>query len=302
LTIGNNVLINKNLTVNIDLSANGNVHVNQIVRTGFIESIGGTTSGGPGSINAGPYDLNIGPFNISGVSARNIKIGNFNNSISTTNNVYVGGPSDQIIIQGEIIQTQNVKAGPILYLNYLAVPNSSVGSGIRIGDDGLLDNGYIAVSSDRKGYVLKATEPNKRNVVKFDVFNMTLANTQPSGLISITPSPAGFDSSFTLASSPIDPSNIILGNKTLSSATQQVIDMSLSIMGLMSIGTMSLNPNYALTVSGSILVTGNTTLSNLRTTANADVSGTLVVTGNTTLGNIDVGGNIYQSVGLVWQF
>jgi hypothetical protein len=99
---------------------------------------------------------------------------------------------------------------------------------------------------------LKATEPSKRNVVKFDVFNMTLANTQPSGLISITPSPLGYDSSFTLASSPIDPSNIILGNKTLSSATQQVIDISLSVMGLMSIGTMTLNPNYALTVSGSI--------------------------------------------------
>jgi hypothetical protein len=43
-----------------------------------------------------------------------------------------------------------------------------------------------------------------------------------------------------------------LGNKTLSSATQQVIDTSLSIMGLMSIGTMTLNPSYALTVSGSI--------------------------------------------------
>jgi hypothetical protein len=100
--------------------------------------------------------------------------------------------------------------------------------------------------------VLKATEPSKRNVVKFDVFNMTLANTQSSGLISITPSPLGYDSSFTLAASPIDPSNIILGNKTLSSATQQVIDISLSVMGLMSVGTMTINPNYALTVSGSI--------------------------------------------------
>jgi len=252
LVVGDNILINKNVSVNLDLSANGNIYGNQIVRTNLIESLGGNTTGGPSSIGSGSYDINIGSFNLSGVSARNIKIGNFNNSVITKTYLYLGGPSDQIIIQGEIIQTQNVKAGPILYLNYLAGPNSSVGSGMHIGDDGLLDNGYIAISSDRKGYVLKATEPTKRNVVKFDIFNMTLANTRTSGLVSITPSPVGYDSSFTLSSSPIDPSNIILGNNTLSSATQQVIDTSLSVIGLMSVGTTSSNPNYALTVSGSI--------------------------------------------------
>ena len=252
LVIGNNLLINKNVSIQLDVSANANIYGNQIIRTNYFESLGGTTTGGTSSIGSGPYDINIGGFNLSGISGRNIKLGNFNNSISTRNNVYVGGPQDQIIIQGEVIQEQSIKAGPKIFLNYLAGPSSSNGSGIYIGDDGVLDNGYIAISSDRQGYVLKATEPSKRNIVKFDVFNMTLANTQPTGLISITPSLVGSDSSYTLMSSPIDPSNIILGNKTLSSATQQVIDMSLSIMGSMSIGTMTLNPSYALTVSGSI--------------------------------------------------
>ena len=304
-TLNSKVACNYDVNVAHDLSANGNIWCNNYLRTSFIDSSGGAFGRDAGAAPTGQYDITIGGQNIQGVTTRNIRIGNFHSPdvIDTSNTVYVSGPADRLIIQGEMIQSQSVKfGGQYIYLNYGGGSGSSVGSGIYFYDDGIQTNGKIAISSDRQGFIFRSTEPLKRNVVKLDVSNMIIADSgQSTGIVSISRSAAATDSSYSLAVSIIDPSNIMIINKNRSTLPwQQTVDTSLSVFGPMSLGKYSVsNVNCALDVSGNIIFSGgNNTIQTSNTIVNNNMSiGKLVAA--TTGYNLDVSGNVQIAGGNV---
>jgi hypothetical protein len=304
-TLNSKVACNYDVNVAHDLSANGNIWCNNYLRTSFIDSSGGAFGRDAGAAPTGQYDITIGGQNIQGVTTRNIRIGNFHSPdvIDTSNTVYVSGPADRLIIQGEMIQSQSVKfGGQYIYLNYGGGSGSSVGSGIYFYDDGIQTNGKIAISSDRQGFIFRPTEPLKRNVVKLDVSNMIIADSgQSTGIVSISRSAAATDSSYSLAVSIIDPSNIMIINKNRSTLPwQQTVDTSLSVFGPMSLGKYSVsNVNCALDVSGNIIFSGgNNTIQTSNTIVNNNMSiGKLVAASTGYI--LDVSGNVQIAGGNV---
>lgn len=241
----------------------------------------------------------IGGMNtISGT--RNIQIGNFSsNTINTRNLIKLGGTQDQVIIGGTVTTSVSLKTGPILYLNYTSLPNSSAGtgnqaSGIHIGDNGSLDAGYMVVSYDRAGYVFKS--PASTNVVKLDISGILLPSST-SKIVSLRP-PFGanetIDSSYVVSVSSIDISNVFLKNYLVSSTSQQVVDTSMSVLGTMSIG------KYTNLVAGAQLdVSGNVMVSRLGIgTTSVNSSYALDISGETY-----INGNVSQDSGYyIWQF
>lgn len=258
------VVVNSALNVLHDLSLNGNLYsaqkiysVGDISSNGQIYGINGVFSNyyeGILSPSGTTCDINIGGFNYAGLSNRNLRIGNFSGIVDTSTNIYLGGPNDQVIISSSVISSQNTKAGPLLYLNYASFPNSSYGSGIHFGEDGNPDTGLFIISNDRSGFIFKPSDPSNTNIVKFDVKNVTLPTGFTTALMGLQPSTGNgqLDSSYTMVVSSIDPSNLVILNKTISSPTQQVIDTSFSVMGPMSIGTYPADPSYALELSGGL--------------------------------------------------
>jgi len=292
-SINGNVVTGGNLAVLHDSSLNGNVTVggNVLCYT---------------SIKATNYEgidvcgnIFVGGFNtISGT--RNIAIGNFSsNTINTKNIIKIGGNQDQIILGGTISSSISLKTGPIIYLNYLSLPNSSAGpgnqaAGIHIGDNGSLDAGYLVVSYDRAGYVMKS--PASNTVVKLDISGLILP-AATSKIVSLRlPSGANetIDSSYVVGVSSIDISNVFLKNYFISSSSQQVVDTSMSVLGQVSMGkSTSLISNTQLDISG------NTISSRIGIgTTSVNASYTLDVSGDT-----HIKGNVSQDSGYyIWQF
>lgn len=249
--IGNsNVQLKSNIDVSGNLKLDGNLTTPQAIYAGFYEGQIPTIHNG----GATP-DINIGGIlNSSGIPMRYIRIGNFASQVDTSNIILMGGKHDTIVIQGSMVNNQDTKmGGTIIYLNSTGL-NDSAGAGITIGANGQEAAGYIAIANDYGGYKFKPTSAYSNNVVKLDVVNTILPEGFSTGLMSVyrTPNVAGADSNYTLAPSTIDPSNILLKNGTTSTAKQQVIDTSLSVLGTMSIGTKTGNPNYALEISGNV--------------------------------------------------
>jgi len=241
LDVSSDIIARRDLTVLGDISLNGNVYNRHISFCNYYEGFVGGSS----------PDISIGGFNVAGYNSRNIRIGNFSPSIDTSNVIYLGGVKDRVVITGTVSQSTNISAGPIIYLN--SSLDSSVGSGIKIGDNGKTDDGYIVISSDRAGYLLKPTDPSNANVIKLDIVNTVLPSTFTTGLVGITkldPTTTGAD--YALSTCSIDPSNILLKNKTISTTGQQIIDSSFSVVGKMSVGTTTINANSALVVNGNI--------------------------------------------------
>lgn len=266
-----NTTIAKNATISGEVITMGNITANQNVYA--LNTVYATNYDGVPTINAGSLtsDLTMG-LSVPGLSSRMIKIGNFLGT-GTVNNIFIGGGQDVIIMGGTVINNQSIKAGPILYLNtpilnngMLVGDNSSVGSGIVIADSGNSSVGYITVPSDKSGFVFRPTDPDNNNVVKFDVKNSVLPESQGSGIMTLTPSAAYSDSTYTMVVGSINPDNIILGNKSLATpSSSQVIDSSVGVSGHISIGSSS-----------------------------ADYSQSEC--------SLEVHGNIYQTNGIVWQF
>jgi hypothetical protein len=269
---------NSVITANCNLSILGNTQSYGVVKSGFYDSIDSCGN------------LFVGALNLPGISNRKIKMGNFNNTVTTICTITLGGPQDQLILGGSgyIIISTPLKTTPIIYLNAVA-NSSSAGAGIHIADNayGGLDAGYFVVSNDRAGYVLKA--PASNNIVKFDVSGMMLpSEASPAQIMTLRPS-FDIDSSYIIGVSSIDVSNVVVKNYLESSPTQQVIDTSLSILGTsVSMGKYTnLIPNAQLDVSGNVMATrlgiG---------TSNVNPSYAL-----------EINGNVFQnSGGFIWQF
>jgi hypothetical protein len=280
LRVLGNANIAKNATVAGEVLTFGNLTATQNVyaqNTVYATNYDGVPTINAGSLNS---DFTMG-LSVPGLTSRIIKIGNFLQS-GTVNNIFIGGGQDVIVMGGTIINNQNIKAGSILYLNTpiytngvlvgtnsgmgnLVGVNSSVGSGIVIGENGNSSAGYISVPGDKSGFLFRPTDPDNTNILKFDVKNSSLPNTYSSGLMMLMPSAASSDSTYTMVSGQIDPSNILLGNKYLAtSSSPQVIDSSFSIFGHMSIGSY---PAYSQSQC-----------------------------------SLEIQGNVYHTNGLIWQF
>ncbi len=253
LDVTDDVVARQDLVVLSDVSVNHDVFVGGTIFANYLEGLQSSTFSTP--------DIYIGSTNLVDCSSRNIKIGNFNNRIDTSNQIFLGGPSDTVTIDGNVTirgtvsqtQTQNVEAGPFLFLNSEAKPASSGGSGLKIGDDGRKDAGYVVVSDDRQGFVLKPTLPTDDNVVKFNVVQTVLPASFSTGLVGITRlNPDVADAYYSLSTSAIDPSNIVLKNKTLGYDAVQVIDTSFSVLGKLLVGNAQTNPDCALVVNGNV--------------------------------------------------
>ena len=266
--------ISGSLRISGDMNINdgGNLFCRNFIKSSNIEGIDAC-----GNIFIGGMNT------ISG--ARNISIGNFSsNTINTRNIIKIGGT---------ITSSISLKTGPILYLNYTSLPNSSAGpgnqaSGIHIGDNGSLDAGYMVVSYDRAGYVFKS--PASNNVVKLDISGLLLPSTN-SKIVSLRqPSGANetIDSNYVISATSIDVSNVFLKNDSISTATQQVVDTSMSVLGTMSIGKYT-----TLTANAKLDVSGNAIVSRLGVGTNSVNSAYA----------LEINGNVFQgSGGFIWQF
>ena len=304
LTVSGNTNIQSNLIVESDAILKNDMYVNGRIRSTIIESNSGTIQAGPTTGGTNAYDIYIGGSDITDVSSRNIKIGNFNNAPFTKNNIYLGGTNDEVFVYGNLTEVKNSKVGPILYMNSEFL--DSAGAGLHFGDNNNPDSGYFAISSDKTGYVFKSTQNN--NILKLDLSNSVIPSSQSTGLMAIYKAPDGIDSSYIVYTSAIDPSNIILSSTTYSqniyaniTLGNTIISETLTVTGNTFLSNLVVNANANISgnanIGGTLVVTGNTFLSNLVVRANANIfgnaniGGTLVVTGNTFLSNLVVNAN-----------
>lgn len=265
-----NVIISLDASVSGDFTGAGNVNANNmnVPNTVYASNFDGYEKLNAGVLNR---DITMG-LSVENLPSREIRIGNFNPT-GTVNQIFIGGGQDSIVLGGTLTNNQNIKAGPVLYLNTpilkngsLIGNNTSVGSGIVIADSGNASAGYITVPSDKTGFLFKSTNLTNTNVVKFDVSNSIIPTGFTTGLMTMKSSPVSSDSTYTMTVGSIDPSNVMLGNKYLATpASPQVIDTSFSIVGHTSIG--SAVPAYTQSQC-----------------------------------SLEVQGNIYQTGGLIWQF
>lgn len=282
------VTANYNLEVLHDSITYGNIFCNTAIKSANYEGIDSY-----GNIIIGGLNELVGN--------RNISIGNFSsNFINTKNIIKLGGSQDQVILGGTITSSISLKTGPIIYLNYTSLPNSSAGpgnqaAGIHIGDNGSVDAGYLVVSYDRAGYVIKS--PASNTVVKLDISGLILPSTT-SKIVSLRPASGAnetIDSSYVVGVSSIDISNVFLKNYLISSASQQVVDTAtVSMTGNLSVG------KYTSIISNTQLdISGNTMTTRLGV-------GTLAVNSSYTLdvnGETHIRGNVSQDSGYyIWQF
>jgi hypothetical protein len=267
-----NANIARNAIIAGEVLGLGNITANQNVYA--LNTVHSTYYDGVPTINAGVLtsDMNIGS-SVPGLNSRQIKIGNFEDGGGgTVNSIYIGGGQDVVVMGGTVVNNQSIKSGPVIYLNtpifengVLVGDNTSVDSGIMIADSGNAVVGKIIVPSDKSGFLLKPTDPTNTNVLKFDIKNSVLPESYATGLMALRRSNDSSESTYTMVVGSIDPDNILFGNKSLATtASPQVIDSNISVLGHMSVGSY---PAYSQSQC-----------------------------------SLEVSGNIYQTNGLVWQF
>lgn len=237
------------LNVLHDTSLNGNLQVGQVTQSMYYEGLNRAS------------DIKIGGlYNASGVT-RTVQIGNFNASPDMINNIYLGGKKDNTVLGGNIKINNNLQIGSILNVNYTngtdpTQYNSSTaaGSGIWFADCSNANRGEFVVSQDLTGFIFKSVQQVNNNMVKLDIKNMIVPANQSSALTYLYPTVQGLnvDSSYTIGICPVDPSNIVQLNKSLSSPTQQTVDISTSFVGPVTIGKYPANPAYPLEISGNV--------------------------------------------------
>ena len=277
---------------------NGNLQSNSYIKSANYES-----SDSNGNIYVGGSDL-------TGISTRQIYVGNFNSVPQTVNTINVGGVNDNIVVGASngslIINTPLKVAASRIYVNCGASGSitSSATSGLYIGDYQLPsgDFGYINVSNDRNGYVFCPTLAPK-NKVKLDVSGLRVSNstTYPNaGLMTLSRTPAStqIDSSYTIGVGSFDISNVTIRNLSTSTGYQQVIDTSFGILGQTSIGKyQNVIANAQLDISGNVNVS---TFLGIGTTS---VVPTVNNGWGSTVCALEISGNVYQPPGgYIWQF
>ena len=268
---------------NSTVVANCNLTINDILRTNYIDSLYGNINYNPVSKDKlDKYDINIGTFNLTDASSRNINIGNFNTMKSTKNTITIGGDQDTLYMRGNVIQTNSLHTGPVVYLNTNGNLKSA-NSGLHIKNYDNLDSGYVIVSNDQSSFILKAPNdpPAPQNIVRMDLSNLIVPSTQYTGLVAIHRSD-NVESNVKISTCAIDPSNIILSTPYFAQAINN--DMSFN-------GNVFIKQNTYINMELNVTGNGNIT-ANLNVTGNTNITSNLVVTGNTIIGkDLNVTGN-----------
>jgi hypothetical protein len=276
----------------------GNLQSNSYIKSANYES----SDSSNGNIYVGGSDL-------TGISTRQIYVGNFNSVPKTVNTINVGGVNDNIVVGASngslIINTPLKVAASRIYVNcgVSGSITSSATSGLYIGDYQLPsgDFGYINVSNDRNGYVFCPTLAPK-NKVKLDVNSLRVlsSTTYPNaGLMTLSRTPAAqIDSSYTIGVGSFDISNVTIRNLSTSTGYQQVIDTSFGILGQTSVGKYkNVITNAQLDISGNVNVS---TFLGIGTTS---VDPTVNNGWGNTVCALEISGNVYQPPGgYIWQF
>lgn len=285
---GSTVTANYNLTVLHDSSLNGNALVG-----GNVSCYGVIKSTNYESVNAAGDMFIGGVLNTPSVSSRSIKIGNFNTTVNTVNGITIGGPQDTVTIGAKNIYfaTSPQLSAPRFNLN--VGQTSASAAGIYIGNLTSLSAGYVAVSQDQLGYVVKA--PTSANIVKLDTNRLVLP-TSTAKIVSLQPS-TDIDSNYVVGVSSLDISNVLLKtanfpnylSQPYANASQPVVDTSLSILGT----SVSLGKYTNLIAGAQLDVSGNAVVSRL----------SIGTTSVNSAYALEVKGNVFQdSGGFIWQF
>ena len=260
LYVQKDVFMESKLTVSNDAAFNENVTVQKVLRAETFESID------PTKILIG----SIGLYAPSGdtVPIQNIYIGTNDSGAPqrTKNTITIGGGEDTIILGGKAITMaiQNIGVGKTLTLNKDVPESSVVGSGIFFADGSNSDAGYVLVSSDKNGYVIKP--PGQQNTITLDISaivnpmknNSSITN----GFLTLSKRTTTFGSlpNYIIGVGQIDISNVLLKKYSATDSVTNIqnIDTNLGINGnvyarrSMAIGKTTILPNVALDISGSI--------------------------------------------------
>jgi len=324
--------VNSSLVTKQDASFNGNVVIggktqmlgnttftNSYVFSSYFDSANTDGSIYIAGLNSSQLGLPVNP------GARNVKIGNFNPTVDMSCNIYIGGASDSIILGGSVYDNSSLNIGPQLYINYLSFSNSSPHCGLYIGESSVKGAGYVIVSNDMGGFVVKSTK--SPNIIKLDVSNLIYNGTSGynQGIVTLSKLTQGIgvDASYSVGVGTIDVSNVFLKNWALSSVSSnlQTVDTSMSILGNVAIGKSTFIVNTKLDISGNVLVSsrlgvGNTVvngsyvfdvLGDTNLGGNANVTGIVSAMGNVAVNRstatagyaVDVSGNTNLTGNLV---
>jgi len=259
LVVGGNTTVKGNLLIDCDVSMNANLIVGGIIKTknGIYTDTISNYSDSITIKNSGNTSIQGSLINITGSSQNSvINIGKTNDIVNLIGNiVYIGTTT---------YSTSSIQLND-------NVSSSSSSAGIYIGDNYNNNASYMIMSNDRNGVLLKAAA--SQNVIKIDTSNLQNTN-YGNSIVTLHPS-SELDSSFTMVSSNIDISNILLRNGIVSTLTKQVISTDLEILGNLIINKNNINPNVIMDISGNAIITRL----GLNTTA-IDNNAILAVTGN----------------------
>ena len=251
LNVNSKTNLNNSLFVNSDISTNGNVFV-QTGKNMYVDNIDS-------------LDYYLHSSDVSYSSTLNIA----NNSSI----IKIGRNAGKIEI-GRIgcdLQLFGSYSAPIVqpdihvYLNTLTTTRNASLAGIYIkegfppsGDVSAItfDAAFMITSNDRNKFKFKV--PNSDNVVALNVKDLKLESDMNGGILVINRHPISSnindldnDISYNMNVSSYDISNIVIRNRTLSTAKNQVIDSNISILGNMTINQPTSHvTNSILDISG----------------------------------------------------
>ena len=254
LSINSQTIIKNKLSVNSDISSNGNIIVNNTIGTLYTNNIESFWYYQSQDASNSNYIMNIGN------NTTTINVGKYANNISIGNpkcNLQLYGNYSAPIIQPDIH----------IYLNTGTTSKNASLAGIYIKEGGTIANtdisfvndaAFMITSNDRNRFKFKA--PNSNNVISLDVQNLILPTDMNNGVLVINRNPISAenlldnDISYNIGVSVYDISNIVVRDRILSTSTNQVINSNISLLGNICINRSSnYSSNSALDISGNFI-------------------------------------------------
>jgi hypothetical protein len=262
--------LNGNLIIGKDTTCDGNVNVIGNIYGTYYDSLSASVSSTTGIINIGSIGC-----------GKDIIIGG-SGTVSYPNTIMIGGTYDTTLQYGNyVILGSTVYASNKIQLLYdISGNNISHGGGLYIRDFNNDNAGYIAVSGNEEGWLLKGSANG--TVIHFDCSNLQIptndlytGHTINNGFMYIKNST--IDASYSIQTAPFDMSNIFFKDNTLSTSIKQYIISNIETSGNIVITNVS---NATTTSSGSLNTSGGVGI-----TKDVYIGGLLNMTGNSIIVN-----------------
>jgi hypothetical protein len=145
-TSASKVTLNHDLNVLHDSSINGNVNCYNTIKATNYESIDAC-----GNLLIG------GLLNTGSVPSRNLKLGNFNNTVTTINNITIGGEKDNIYIGGTTSASKVTLNYDLTVLHDTYINGNSITNRLGVGTSAVNSNYALDINGDThiKGNLLQ---------------------------------------------------------------------------------------------------------------------------------------------------